>query len=106
VLREKWPRAFPVQHQDVRPLATNAARQVVPRQWAGRFWAFHKTDRSFMEVEISLAHRVGGNVHEAHRRRDLSERRAVLMASWGDYLDRGIAADAAKKHVIAMQACA
>jgi sRNA-binding protein len=28
VLREKWPLAFPVQHQDVRPLAMGAARQV------------------------------------------------------------------------------
>jgi sRNA-binding protein len=29
VLREKWPLAFPVEHQDVRPLAMGAARQVV-----------------------------------------------------------------------------
>jgi sRNA-binding protein len=28
VLREKWPLAFPVQHQDVRPLAMGAASQV------------------------------------------------------------------------------
>jgi hypothetical protein len=28
VLREKWPLAFPVEHQDVRPLAMGAARQV------------------------------------------------------------------------------
>ena len=28
VLREKWPLAFPVQHQDVRPLAMGVARQV------------------------------------------------------------------------------
>jgi len=28
VLREKWPLAFPVQHQDVRPLAMGAARQI------------------------------------------------------------------------------
>jgi integrase len=34
-------------------------------------WSFHKTDHTFMEVEISLAHKVGGNVHEAYRRRDL-----------------------------------
>jgi hypothetical protein len=27
VLREKWPLAFPVQHQDVRPLAMGVARQ-------------------------------------------------------------------------------
>jgi sRNA-binding protein len=27
-LREKWPLAFPVQHQDVRPLAMGVARQV------------------------------------------------------------------------------
>jgi integrase len=63
-------------------------------------WAFHRTDHSFMEVEISLAHKVGGNVHEAYRRRDLFERRAVLMARWADYLDAGIAADAAKNNVI------
>jgi integrase len=68
-------------------------------------WAFHKTDHSFMEVEISLAHKVGGNVHEAYRRRDLFERRAVLMARWADYLDRGIAADA-KNKVVPMQASA
>jgi sRNA-binding protein len=28
VLREKWPLAFPVEHQDVRPLAMGAVRQV------------------------------------------------------------------------------
>jgi hypothetical protein len=28
VLREKWPLAFPVYHQDVRPLAMGVARQV------------------------------------------------------------------------------
>jgi sRNA-binding protein len=28
VLREKWPLAFPVQHQDVRPLAMGVARQL------------------------------------------------------------------------------
>jgi hypothetical protein len=28
VLREKWPLAFPVEHQDVRPLAMGVARQV------------------------------------------------------------------------------
>jgi sRNA-binding protein len=28
VLREKWPLAFPVQHQDVRPMAMGVARQV------------------------------------------------------------------------------
>jgi sRNA-binding protein len=30
VLRVKWPLAFPVQHQDVRPLAMGVARQVAP----------------------------------------------------------------------------
>jgi sRNA-binding protein len=28
VLREKWPLAFPVKHQDVRPLAVGAAREI------------------------------------------------------------------------------
>src|SRR6202521_5156648 len=28
VLREKWPLAFPVKHQDVRPLAIGVAREV------------------------------------------------------------------------------
>jgi sRNA-binding protein len=28
VLREKWPLAFPVKHQDVRPLAIGAAREI------------------------------------------------------------------------------
>jgi hypothetical protein len=28
VLREKWPLAFPVKHQDIRPLAMGVARQV------------------------------------------------------------------------------
>jgi hypothetical protein len=28
VLREKWPLAFPVQHQDVRPLAIGAAAEI------------------------------------------------------------------------------
>jgi hypothetical protein len=28
VLRERWPLAFPTQHEDVRPLAMGSARQV------------------------------------------------------------------------------
>jgi hypothetical protein len=28
VPREKWPRAFPVKHKDIRPLAMGVARQV------------------------------------------------------------------------------
>jgi sRNA-binding protein len=28
ILREKWPAAFPVQHQDVRPLSVGAAREI------------------------------------------------------------------------------
>jgi sRNA-binding protein len=28
VLREKWPLAFPVEHQDVRPLAIGTAREI------------------------------------------------------------------------------
>jgi sRNA-binding protein len=28
LLREKWPLAFPAEHQDVRPLATGAAREI------------------------------------------------------------------------------
>jgi hypothetical protein len=28
VLRERWPLAFPTKHEDVRPLAMGAARQV------------------------------------------------------------------------------
>src|SRR5271169_5125120 len=39
VLREKWPLAFPVQHQDVRPLAMGAARQVA----AAMGWSFPYT---------------------------------------------------------------
>jgi sRNA-binding protein len=34
VLREKWPLAFPVQHQDVRPLAMGVARQVAAACWS------------------------------------------------------------------------
>jgi integrase len=66
-------------------------------------WAFHRTDHTFMEVEISLAHKVGGKVHEAYRRRDLFERRAVLMARWADYLDGAKPADITKNNVIPMQ---
>jgi sRNA-binding protein len=38
-LREKWPLAFPVQHQDVRPLATGVARQIA----AVMGWSFPYT---------------------------------------------------------------
>jgi hypothetical protein len=31
VLRERWPLAFPVQHQDIRPLALGVAHQVAGR---------------------------------------------------------------------------
>jgi sRNA-binding protein len=39
VLREKWPLAFPVQHQDVRPLAMGVARQFA----AAMSWSFPYT---------------------------------------------------------------
>jgi hypothetical protein len=41
-----------------------------------------------------VARKVGGSVHEACR--DLFERR-VMMARWGDYLDCGMSAGAAKQ---------
>jgi hypothetical protein len=38
-LREKWPLAFPVQHQDIRPLALGVAYQVA----AGMGWSLPYT---------------------------------------------------------------
>jgi sRNA-binding protein len=39
VLREKWPLAFPVKHQDVRPLSIDAAREIA----AAMDWSFPYT---------------------------------------------------------------
>jgi sRNA-binding protein len=39
VLRERWPLAFPVQHQDVRPLALGIAHQIA----AGMGWSLPYT---------------------------------------------------------------
>jgi sRNA-binding protein len=39
VLREKWPRAFPVKHRDVRPLAIGAAHEIA----AAMGWSFPYT---------------------------------------------------------------
>jgi len=39
VLRERWPLAFPVQHQDVRPLALGVAHQIA----AGMGWSLPYT---------------------------------------------------------------
>ena len=39
VLRERWPLAFPVQHQDIRPLALGVAHQVA----AGMGWSLPYT---------------------------------------------------------------
>jgi integrase len=63
-------------------------------------WAFAETNHTFMEIEISLAHRVGGKTHESYRRGDLFDRRAILMALWADYL----VPPAAAGNVIPMQA--
>ncbi len=65
-------------------------------------WAFADTHHTFMEIEISLAHRVGGKTHESYRRGDLFDRRAILMALWADYL----VPPAAAGNVIPMQASA
>jgi sRNA-binding protein len=49
VLREKWPLAFPVQHQDVRPLAMGVARQVAAAMGQRRSLSETFNARSFQK---------------------------------------------------------
>jgi sRNA-binding protein len=64
VLREKWPLAFPVEHQEVRPLAVGAAREIA----AAMDWSLPytlgvlgpwKMTRAYCQAVLSHDQRVG-----------------------------------------------
>ena len=52
-----------------------------------RTWALEQTDTPWAVAEAALAHTVGNPVEQAYARSDLFERRRVLMAAWGQYLE-------------------
>jgi hypothetical protein len=49
VLREKWPLAFPAKHQDVRPLAVGAAREIA----AAMGWSLPYTLRTIGSNQVT-----------------------------------------------------
>jgi len=50
-----------------------------------RDWVSEETDYSPEVAEMALAHTIGSKVEAAYRRKDLLERRRVLMNAWGHY---------------------
>lgn len=51
-----------------------------------RDWVSEETDYSPEVAEMALAHTIGSKVEAAYRRKDLLERRRVLMNAWEEYL--------------------
>jgi hypothetical protein len=45
LLRDKWPLAFPLEQQDVRPLAIGAASEICRPSWTGRCCTTSKKNR-------------------------------------------------------------
>lgn len=52
-----------------------------------RDWVSEETDFSPEVAEMALAHTIGNKVEAAYRRKDLLERRRVLMNAWYEYCD-------------------
>lgn len=50
-----------------------------------RDWAADKTNHERDIIEMSLSHKVVGKVEAAYLRTKMLEKRAALMADWGDY---------------------
>ncbi len=50
-----------------------------------RDWVSEETDYSPEVAEMALAHTIGNKVEAAYRRKDLLERRRVLMNAWQNY---------------------
>ncbi|WP_080112521.1 tyrosine-type recombinase/integrase [Stenotrophomonas hibiscicola] len=50
-----------------------------------RDWAADKTNHERDIIEMSLAHKVAGKVEAAYLRTKMLEKRAALMADWGNY---------------------
>jgi hypothetical protein len=67
-LRERWPLAFPVQHQDIRPLALGVAHQVThelgyfPRHPRGVFFARSADARAPRRWRPKIETPAGGNL--------------------------------------------
>ena len=51
-----------------------------------RDWVSEETDYSPEVAEMALAHTIGNKVEAAYRRKDLLERRRILMNAWEEYL--------------------
>jgi len=51
-----------------------------------RDWVSEETDYSPEVAEMALAHTIGSKVEAAYRRKDLLERRRILMNAWEEYL--------------------
>jgi hypothetical protein len=64
VLRERWPIAFPTKHEDVRPLAMGAARQVA----AAMGWSLPYTLGVLTRWKMAAAEH-GGEGQASHARK-------------------------------------
>jgi integrase len=52
---------------------------------AFRDWASEETSHSSEVIEMALAHSIQNKVEAAYRRKDLLEKRRVLLLDWGTY---------------------
>ena len=50
-------------------------------------WSSEQTNYAHEIVEASLTHTISGQLERAYRRGDFLEKRARLMAAWGDFCD-------------------
>lgn len=55
-----------------------------------RDWVSEETNHSPEVAEMALAHTIRNKVEAAYRRRDLLERRRVLMQDWLDFCNLGL----------------
>ena len=54
-----------------------------------RDWVSEETDHSPEVAEMALAHAIGNKVEAAYRRKDLLERRRILMKEWEKFCTNG-----------------
>jgi len=55
-----------------------------------RDWVSEETQHSPEVAEMALAHTIRNKVEAAYRRKDLLERRRMLMTEWGNYCNNGV----------------
>jgi integrase len=65
-------------------------------------WAHEETSHANHTIEISLAHKVGTEVEQAYRRKDMFAKRVKLMADWSRYCTTKPVAKTKSDNVVAL----